>query len=32
MRDQNSAQVTGDVFEISGTLEMQAAATIQTEV
>lgn len=32
MRDQNWAQVTKDVFEISGVLEMQTAATIQEVV
>lgn len=32
MRDQNRAQVTEDVFEISGILEMQTDATIQEVV
>lgn len=32
MRHQNRAQVTKDVFEISGILEMQTAAKIQEEV
>lgn len=32
MRDQNRAQVTKDVFEISGILEMQTAATVEEEV
>lgn len=29
MRDQNRTQLTKDVFEISGVLEIQTAATIQ---
>lgn len=32
MRHQNRSQVTKGVFEISGILEMQTAATIQEEV
>lgn len=29
MKDQNRAQLTKDVFKVSGVLEMQTAATIQ---